>query len=271
MIPTQILNSRCCPHITGLSGNLGSLKLEVNTQHSRAKDNLVLSSNNSRNRRHLQSPIMTKIKNQRKLELLSIPSTMRRKQLPIQFKLKRKAEKQFTSLNLTGYHGLRLNKKYILVFSKLSYLQDIPIPSQRDIQTTQYLVICLQSVSLRCHSCQLKVCLQPQEGNYYIHKQLITFSTMNQANLAAAAYTWVLKDGIGQLGGIFFASRYGKSFDEDIKKWRFLGMVALNLAIYIEILTLKFPNHFLLLASIANVAKNICFLLSAASRASINV
>jgi hypothetical protein len=94
---------------------------------------------------------------------------------------------------------------------------------------------------------------------------------MGQANVAAAAYTWVLKDGIGQLGGIFFASRYGRNFDEDIKKWRFMGGVALNLAIYIEILTLKFPGHFLLLASIANVSKNICFLLSAASRASINV
>ena len=89
--------------------------------------------------------------------------------------------------------------------------------------------------------------------------------------MAAAAYTWVLKDGIGQLGGILFASRYGKNFDEDIKKWRFMAMVALNISIYIEIMTLKYPHHFLALASIANVGKNICFLLSAASRASINV
>lgn len=50
-----------------------------------------------------------------------------------------------------------------------------------------------------------------------------------------------------------------------------MSQVALNLSIYIEILTLKFPNHFLALASIANIGKNICFLLSAASRASINV
>ena len=50
-----------------------------------------------------------------------------------------------------------------------------------------------------------------------------------------------------------------------------MGQVALNLAIFIELLTLNFPHHFLLLASVANVAKNICFLLSAASRASINV
>jgi hypothetical protein len=81
----------------------------------------------------------------------------------------------------------------------------------------------------------------------------------------------VLKDGIGQLGAILFASRYGRNFDEDIKKWRFMAQAALNFSIYIEILTLKFPNHFLALASLANIGKNICFLLSAASRASINV
>lgn len=94
---------------------------------------------------------------------------------------------------------------------------------------------------------------------------------MTQANLAAAAYTWVLKDGLGMLGGILFASKFGRNFDEDIKKWRFMAQVALNMAIYIEILTLKFPNYFLALASIANAGKNICFLLSAASRASINM
>lgn len=68
-----------------------------------------------------------------------------------------------------------------------------------------------------------------------------------------------------------FASRYGRNFDEDIKKWRFMAMIVLNISIYIEILTLKFPNYFLALASLANVGKNICFLLASASRASINM
>ena len=66
----------------------------------------------------------------------------------------------------------------------------------------------------------------------------------------------MLKDGIGQLGGILFASRYGGHFDEDIKKWRFFAMSSLNASILIEIMTLKFPHLFLLLASIANMGKN---------------
>ena len=48
-------------------------------------------------------------------------------------------------------------------------------------------------------------------------------------------------------------------------------MSTLNFAIFIEIMTLKFPHLFLFLASTANMSKNICFLMAAASRAQINM
>jgi hypothetical protein len=88
-----------------------------------------------------------------------------------------------------------------------------------------------------------------------------------QAQLASAAYNWVLKDLVGQFGGIIFAAKYGQNFDEDIKKWRFMSTLSLNISIYIEIMALAFPHLFLLLASTANAGKNICYLLAAASRA----
>lgn len=65
--------------------------------------------------------------------------------------------------------------------------------------------------------------------------------TTTQATLGAAAYTWVIKDGLGQLGGILFASRYGTNFDENIRKWRFISIFALNLAVYTELCTLLYP------------------------------
>ena len=68
-----------------------------------------------------------------------------------------------------------------------------------------------------------------------------------------------------------FASRFGQNFDADIKKWRYLSIVVLNLAFWIEITALAYPQHFLAIASLANVGKNICFMLSSASRASINL
>lgn len=48
-------------------------------------------------------------------------------------------------------------------------------------------------------------------------------------------------------------------------------MATLNCAILIEIMALKFPHLFLFLASTANMGKNICFLMAAASRAQINM
>jgi hypothetical protein len=94
--------------------------------------------------------------------------------------------------------------------------------------------------------------------------------TAAQGTMAAAAFTWVLKDGLGQIGGILYASRFGKNFDADIKKFRFLSIFTLNAAMWIEISTLAFPKYFLPIAAIANCGKNICFMLSSASRASIN-
>jgi len=95
--------------------------------------------------------------------------------------------------------------------------------------------------------------------------------TQDQAGIAAAALTFALKEGVGPLGGILFAGRYGKNFDEDIKKWRFMSTVAFNIALYIECLTLQFPSHFLAMAGLANACKNVTFLLGSASRSTINV
>jgi hypothetical protein len=50
-----------------------------------------------------------------------------------------------------------------------------------------------------------------------------------------------------------------------------MSIAVLNLAFWIEITALAFPQYFLAIASLANVGKNICFMLSSASRASINL
>ena len=96
-------------------------------------------------------------------------------------------------------------------------------------------------------------------------------STTTKASLYSAAYTWVLKDGIGQLGAIIFAGKYGMNFDQDVKKWRFICMLAMNLSIIIEMVTLRFPGAFIYLASLANIGKNVTFLCASATRANINL
>ncbi|PVU87250.1 hypothetical protein BB560_006523 [Smittium megazygosporum] len=86
----------------------------------------------------------------------------------------------------------------------------------------------------------------------------------------SATITWVLKDGIGQLGGVLYASFIGKDFDKDPKRLRFWSTASLQAAVWLEMLTPLFPSFFLLIASFANVLKNICYLTIGATKASIN-
>jgi len=120
----------------------------------------------------------------------------------------------------------------------------------------------------------------------------------------AAALNWVMKDGLGQLGGVIFASQLGKggldveywrnrmgkwnpslfenknkkrgnfqrgTADTNPKRWRMVAALALDLSTLLEIFTPWLgPELFLPCASIANVGKNVGFLAASASRAAIH-
>ncbi|KAL3811267.1 hypothetical protein ACHAXA_003366 [Cyclostephanos tholiformis] len=119
----------------------------------------------------------------------------------------------------------------------------------------------------------------------------------------AAALNWVMKDGVGQLGGVVFASQLGKggidfdywrgkfgkwSFggkrkirrrgnyqqgtaDSNPKRWRMVAALALDLSTLLEICTpMMGQEWFLPCASIANIGKNVGYLAASASRAAIH-
>ena len=119
----------------------------------------------------------------------------------------------------------------------------------------------------------------------------------------AAALNWVMKDGVGQLGGVIFASQLGKggmdfdywrgklgkltlegerksrqrgnfqrgTADSNPKRWRMVAALALDLSTLLEICTpMMGPEWFLPCASIANIGKNVGFLAASASRAAIH-
>eukprot|EP00981_Chlorochromonas_danica_P005782 scaffold1190_cov187-Ochromonas_danica.AAC.14 len=87
----------------------------------------------------------------------------------------------------------------------------------------------------------------------------------------AATLNWVLKDGLGQLGGIWFASLVNTRFDSEPKRWRFLAAISLELSCLLELMTPLFPGYFLPIASLANFGKNIAALATSASRAAIHI
>ncbi|POM68151.1 Hypothetical protein PHPALM_15725 [Phytophthora palmivora] len=83
----------------------------------------------------------------------------------------------------------------------------------------------------------------------------------------AAAVNWVLKDGLGQFGGVLFASVVNNRYDADPKRWRVASSMALDVSVLGEILTPLAPGSFLAIASLANVAKNVAWLSASATRA----
>ena len=50
---------------------------------------------------------------------------------------------------------------------------------------------------------------------------------------AAAAMSWVLKDALGKFGRILWASKMGRRFDSDAKRWRFRSRFVLCLRVHV--------------------------------------
>ncbi|RYG41697.1 hypothetical protein EON68_02795, partial [archaeon] len=83
----------------------------------------------------------------------------------------------------------------------------------------------------------------------------------------AAALNWVIKDGLGQLGGVLSAALINNRFDADPKKWRYTSAMLLDISTLLEILTPLAPAAFVPLGALANVGKNISWLAASATRA----
>jgi hypothetical protein len=130
--------------------------------------------------------------------------------------------------------------------------------------------------------------------------QLLSSTTTTQAGILAGAFNWVLKDGIGQLGGIWFASYYTNqqttkvsssslsrsssfrsywqntmpmpTFDSSPKYWRMVAAIALDVSTGLELLTPYVANssYVVPIAALAVTGKNIGFLTASASRAALH-
>jgi glutamate N-acetyltransferase/amino-acid N-acetyltransferase len=74
---------------------------------------------------------------------------------------------------------------------------------------------------------------------------------------AAAAINWVLKDGLGRLGRLSVATKFGESFDSDLKRFRFSSSLLYATSLSLDFLTPLFPHYFLPMASLANVGKSV--------------
>ncbi|CAM8902117.1 unnamed protein product [Rhodiola kirilowii] len=74
---------------------------------------------------------------------------------------------------------------------------------------------------------------------------------------SAAALNWLFKDGLGRLSRCIYTATLASAFDTNLKRVRFSTSILFTFSIGLEMLTPAFPQYFLLLASIANIAKQI--------------
>ncbi|XP_076852171.1 RUS family member 1 [Brachyhypopomus gauderio] len=92
-----------------------------------------------------------------------------------------------------------------------------------------------------------------------------------EATVAAATVTWLLKDGTGMLGRILFAWLKGSKLDSEAKKWRLFADVLNDVAMFIEIAAPYWPAFFTLILCVAGVFKSIVGVAGGATRAALTV
>lgn len=92
-----------------------------------------------------------------------------------------------------------------------------------------------------------------------------------EATVAAATVTWLLRDGTGMLGRILFAWRKGSKLDSEAKKWRLFADVLNDIAMFMEILAPHFPACFTLIVCAAGIFKSIVGVAGGATRAALTV
>ncbi|XP_062841028.1 RUS1 family protein C16orf58 homolog [Trichomycterus rosablanca] len=92
-----------------------------------------------------------------------------------------------------------------------------------------------------------------------------------EATVAAATITWLLRDGTGMLGRILFAWLKGSKLDSEAKKWRLFADVLNDIAMFMEIAAPYFPPFFTLIACIAGLFKWIVGVAGGATRAALTV
>ncbi|KAM6914015.1 RUS family member 1 [Lycodopsis pacificus] len=92
-----------------------------------------------------------------------------------------------------------------------------------------------------------------------------------EATVAAATITWLLRDGTGMLGRILFAWQKGSKLDSEAKKWRLFADVLNDIAMFMEILAPYFPSCFILIVCTAGIFKSLVGVAGGATRAALTV
>jgi hypothetical protein len=71
----------------------------------------------------------------------------------------------------------------------------------------------------------------------------------------SAGLNWAIKEGVGQIGAIFYTTKYTNTIERNSKNWRIFSTTIASLSLMLETTTLLFPHYFLIIATSANASK----------------
>ena len=92
------------------------------------------------------------------------------------------------------------------------------------------------------------------------------------AKALSAAITWILKDGVGLIGGLFYSYKFSPYFDSHVKEFRLCADIANDLGLCIDMIAPLFPSrYFLLLSSLSTLCKMMCGIAANATKSSITI
>jgi hypothetical protein len=94
-------------------------------------------------------------------------------------------------------------------------------------------------------------------------------SSASQLGALSAALKWVLKDALGKVVRMGWASYMGRRFDSDAKRWRYRSAFIFAAGNALEIVTYMIPSMFLVWATLANCCKQMSMLTSSSTRTSL--
>lgn len=83
---------------------------------------------------------------------------------------------------------------------------------------------------------------------------------------STAAATWILKDTVGKLARVLWASGFSRQFDSNAKKWRFKAALLYAFGNALEVSTLLFPSSFFITAALGNAVKQVAMLTASSTR-----
>ena len=85
-----------------------------------------------------------------------------------------------------------------------------------------------------------------------------------------AAMNWLLRDGVGMVGGLIFASRFGTRLNQNVKSWRLWADMINNVGMTLEIIAPAYPRIFIPMICLAALCRSLCGISAGAANAVIS-